>query len=107
MSLRKDAVELSDALNQIVASASDSRSAYVAELAGGLAKKVIQYDRAVFDEHSREEASDALAKVAETVSALSAASAKLELDAFKGDLLDTYWLLPAIFRESKYRDQTL
>jgi hypothetical protein len=40
MSLRKDAVELSKILNQIVASGSDSRSAYVAELARGIAENV-------------------------------------------------------------------
>ena len=107
MSLRKDAVELSKILNEIVASACDSPSAYVAELARGIAKNVAQYDRAVFDNSSRVEASDALAELAEVVSALSAASVKGELKVFKGDLLERYWRLHTIFRESKYRDQTL
>jgi hypothetical protein len=107
MSLRKDAVELSKILNQIVASASDSGSAYVAELARGIAENVAQYDRAVFDKCSRVEAGDALAELAEVVNALSAESVKGELDIFKGDLLDRYWRLHTIFQESRYRDQTL
>jgi hypothetical protein len=98
---------LSKILNQIVASASDSRSAYVAELAKGIAENVAQYDRAVFDNCSRVEAGDALAELAEAVSALSAASVKGDLDVFKGDLLDRYWRLHTIFRETRYRDQTL
>ena len=107
MSLREDAVELSKILNQNVASASDSRSDYVAELARGLEENVTQYDRAVFDKCSRLESADALSELAEVVSALSAASVKGELDIFKGDLLDRYWRLHTIFRESRYRDQTL
>ena len=107
MSLRKDAVELSKILNQIVASASDSRSALVAELARGIAENVARYDRAVFDKCSRVEAGDVLAELADVVSALSAASVKGELDTFKGDLLDRHWRLHTIFRESRYRDQTL
>jgi len=107
MSLRKDAVELSKVLNQIVASASDSRSASVAKLARGIAENVAEYDRAVFDKCSRVEASDALEELAEVMSALSAASVKGGWDIFAGDLLDRYWGLHTIFRESRYRDQTL
>ena len=107
MSLRKDAVELSKILNEIVASACDSPSAYVAELARGIAKNVVHCDRAVFNECSRVEARDALAELAEVVSALSAASIKGELNIFQGDLLDRYWRLHTIFQESRYRDQTL
>lgn len=107
MSLRKDAIELSKVLNEIVASACDSHSAYVAELARDIAKNVKQYDRAVFDNCSRGEASDALAELAEVVSSLSAASVKGELNIFNGDLLDRYWRLHTIFRESRYSDQTL
>jgi hypothetical protein len=107
MSLPKDAVELSKVLNQIVASASGSRSAYVADLARSIAENVAQYDRAVFDERSREEASNALKQLEEVVSALSAASVKGELSIFKSDLLERYWRLHTIFRESRYRDQTL
>ena len=53
------------------------------------------------------EAGDALAELAEVVSALSAASVKGELDIFKGDLLDRYWRLHTIFRESRHLDQRL
>ncbi len=107
MSLRRDAVELSRILNQIVETASDSRSAYIAKLARKIGESVAQYDRAVFDERPREEAGDALAQLAEVVSALSAASVKGELDIFNGDLLERYWRLHTIFRESRYRDQKL
>jgi hypothetical protein len=44
--------------------------------------------------------------MAEDVSDLSATAAKLELPGF-GHSLDAYWRLYTIFRESKYRDQTL
>jgi hypothetical protein len=74
-----------------------SPSAYVAELAWDIAKNVVQYDRAVFDKCSRVEASDALAELAETVSALSPASVKGELNVFKGDILDQHWRLHKIF----------
>lgn len=107
MSLRKDAIELSKILNQIVARVSDSHPAYIAEMARGIAENVVRYDRAVFDKCSRGEASDALSELAEVVSTLSVASAKGELDIFKGDLLDRYWQLHTIFRETRYRDQTL
>jgi hypothetical protein len=107
MSLRQDAVELSKVLNEIVVSARDGRSAYGAELARGIARIVVQYDRAVFDKCSRVEASDALAELAEAVSALSTASVKGEWNIFKGDILDRYWRLHTIFRESRYRHQTL
>ncbi len=107
MSLRKDAVELSNILNEIVASACGCPSAYVAELARAIAKNVAQYDEAVFDNCSRVDASDSLAELAEVVSTHSAASVKDELNIFKGDLLDRYWRLHTIFRESRYRDQTL
>ena len=76
MSLRNDAVELSRILNQIVASARHSRVGHAAELAGRIASSAARYDRAVFDLRSREEASDALANLAGSVSALSTASAK-------------------------------
>jgi hypothetical protein len=107
MSLRKDAIELSKILHEILESTSGSRSAYLTELARKIGESVAAYDRAVFDKRSREEASDALAQLAEVVSALSAASVKGELDTFKGDLLERYWRLHTIFRESRYRDQTL
>jgi hypothetical protein len=106
MSLRKDAVELSNILNEIVASACDGPSPYVAELARGIAKDLSQYE-AVFDDCSRVDASDALAELAEVVSVISAASVKGELNIFKSGLLDRYWRLHTIFRESRYRDQIL
>jgi hypothetical protein len=107
MSLQKDAIELSKILNEIVASAAHCRSAYVAELANRIEPNVARYDRAVFDLHSREAARDALADLADSVSAVSAESARGEPTVFKGDLIDRYFRLYTIFRESKYRDQTL
>jgi hypothetical protein len=107
MSLRKDAIELSRVLSEIVASASNRRSGSIAELARSVAENVAKYDRAVFEKRSRVEASDALADFAEVVSALSAASTKSELDLFEGELLSRYWRLHTIFREARYRDQSL
>lgn len=107
MSLRNDAVELSRVLNQIVESAKDSRSEYVAGLVKRIAPAVARYDAAVFELHSRDVASSALAEVADDLDALSAAATKGELHTFKGNALDLYWRLRTIYRESKYRDEAL
>jgi len=107
MSLQKDAIQLSSVLNEILNSANGSRSAYISKLAERIAPLIVRFDRAVFDMHSREEASDALSEMAEGMSALSAAATKGELHAFPGRSLDSYWRLYTIFQESKYRDQEL
>ena len=106
MSLRSDASELSSVLNEIIRTAAQGNSAYVAELAARLAPVVSRYDHAVLERHSREEASEALTEMADGMSNLSAAATKLELHGF-GRSLDSYWRLYAIFRESRYRDETL
>jgi hypothetical protein len=68
---------------------------------------VARFDRAVLDLRSRTEAGDALADLADGVSALSALSTKGELAFCKGDLIVDYWRLHTIFREEKYCDESL
>ena len=107
MSLRSDATQLSRVLNEIVRIAQNENAEYVTKLAARIAPVVARYDHAVFDLHSREQASEALTEMAESMSDLSATAAKLELLGFQGNSLGSYWRLYTIFRESKYRDQAL
>ena len=107
MSLRSDAVQLSRVLNEIVRIAQNENAEYVAKLAASIAPVVEPYDHAVFDLHSREQASEALTEMAESMSDLSAAAATGEIPGFQGNSLNSYWRLYTIFRESKYRDEAL
>jgi hypothetical protein len=107
MSLRNDAAELSRVLHQIVEGAIVSPSRHIADLAVSIAPGVLEYDRAVFDLRSRESASDALDSIVDNMNALSAAVTRGELPLFGDKVLGAYWRLYTIFRESKYRDQTL
>jgi hypothetical protein len=106
MSLRGDASELSRALNEIIRAAVGEHDPYVADVAARLAPLIARYDHAVLERHSREDACEVLTEMAEDMSDLSATAAKLELRGF-GHSLDAYWRLYTIFREWKYRDQTL
>jgi hypothetical protein len=107
MSFRSDATELSRVLNDIIRTASEGNGEYVSELAARLAPVIARYDHAVFERRSREEASEALTEMAESMSDLSAAATRLELRGFGRRSLDSYWRLCTIFRESKYRDEIL
>ena len=107
MSLRSDAVQLSRVLNEIVRIAQNENAEYVAKLAASIAPVVERYDYAVFDLHSREQASEALTEMAESMSDLSAAAATGEIPGFQGNSLNSDWRLYTIFRESKYRDEAL
>lgn len=107
MSLRMAAIQLSGILNEISATASNSPFAHVTELGREMAQDLARYDKAVFELHSREAASDALEDLADRVNHPSAASTRGELAIFEGDVLDSYWHLRTIFWETKYHDQML
>jgi len=110
MPLRKDAIELSVALNQIVGGLLAYESGcnlYAMNLAKRLGPSVQTYDRAVFVRPSRDETRDAISALAESMDAVSTASSKGEMDFGLSAAINQYWKLYTIFRESKYRDELL
>jgi hypothetical protein len=110
MSLRKDAIELSVALNQIVAGLFAYESGcnlHATNLAKRLGPMVQAYDLAVFIRPSREEAHEAISALAESMDAVSAASSKGEMDFGLSEAINQYWKLYTIFRELKYRNELL
>ena len=110
MSLRDDAIKLTAALNQIVSRVLGNRSdtgTYRGVLAERLAPIVEAYDNAVFVRCSREEASEALSDLSGYVEALSASFVHGDLKADIAKPIHEYWRLYTIFRESRYRHDTL
>ena len=111
MSLRGEASELSTALNLILEAllsrGSDGWSPYATEAARKLAPAIRAYDRAVFETRSRQAASEALGDLADSLSDLSAAATKGEMPLSAAASLNKYWKLYTIFRESKYRNDSL
>lgn len=106
MSLRRDAIELSAALGEIVGIALACQDLYVGEFGRRIVPMLSLYDHAVFDSRSHEHASEAIAGMAGQMESLSATAAKLELHDFDRQLAQ-YWQLRTIFQEVRYRDQTL
>ena len=111
MTLRRDAIELSKVLSQIVADLgnfnADNRSSYTNELARSLAPIVAVYDQAVFEYKSRTAASDALRDMVEYMHEVNGAATKGEINFTSANVLNKYWRLRTIFQESRYRDQVL
>jgi hypothetical protein len=110
MSLRTDAIELSVALNQVLAGllAYDlGRNVYATELAKRLGPRVETYDHAVFVRPSRADAADAISALADCMATVSSASTKGEMDFGVSNAINKYWNLYTIFRESKYREESL
>ena len=110
MSLRKDALKLSSALNEIVSqvlSYDSGRNSYARKLASRLGPLVEAYDQAVLVQPSRVEALEALSGLAECMYDVSSASASGDMEFGIDRELETYWKLYTIFRESKYRNESL
>ncbi len=108
--LRNDAIELSSALNEIVSgllSCNSADAAYARTMAHRLGPLVQDYNRAVFDTRSRDEASEALSELAVCIGSVMAASTKGEMDFGINNALGTYWRLYTIFRESRYGGDSL
>ena len=105
MSLRGDAAKLSKALNQIVAGALRNRSEYATSLAYRISPIAERYDAAL-QAHSREGANSALGELRADMGELSGLVAH-RLITLPGNSLDRYWELHTIFRESRYRDQSV
>src|SRR5678815_37070 len=101
MSLRTDAIELSVALNEVVAGllAYDlGRNAHATKLAKRLGPIVEAYDHAVFVRPSREDAADAISTLADCMADVSWDSSNGEMDFGVSSAINKYWNLYTIFR---------
>jgi hypothetical protein len=110
MSLRKDAMELSFALNEIVeglCSYKSGRNKLCRDLASRLAPMVERYDQAVYVRRSRQDAAEAISALSEDLHAVSTASSKGEMDFAFNKAINNYWRLHTIFRESRHREESL
>jgi hypothetical protein len=108
--LRDAAVELSSALNQIVSVLLADQSANVAyakRLAGRLGPLVADFDDAVFAKRSRDQAGIVISALSQCVEMVNAASAKGEMNFPFGGAMARFAQLQTIFRESRYRGQSL
>jgi hypothetical protein len=111
MSLSADAIELSEVLNSILTALGSydhgRHEAYARAVRRRLAPLVKAYDRAVFITRSRQQAADLAASIKHELENLSAASTKGEMGIIEDEVLDRYWHLHAIFRETRHRDKSV
>ena len=108
MSLRDKAIALSRTLNAIATALEQIQdSEYTREIAAFLKPIVAQYDQAVYVTRSREQAAAAIDELSECMDSVNAAVTKGEMDLFDEPVLEQYWELHTIFRESRYRHQSL
>lgn len=108
MTLRNRAITLSRTLNAIVAALEQYQdSEYTRELAAFLKPVVAQYDQAVYETRSREQAAAAIDELSECMDNVNAAATKGGMELFGESVLAQYWELHTIFRESRYRHQSL
>ena len=106
--LRDKAIALSQTLNAVVAALEKyQRSEYITELAAYLSPIVARYDEAVYVSRSREQAAAAIDASSECMDSVNAAATRGETDIFGESVLERYWVLHTIFRESRYREQSL
>ena len=108
MSLRDKAIALSQTLNAVVAALERyQESDYIRELAAYLTPVVARYDEAVYVTRSREHAAAAIDALSECMDSVNAAATRGEMDIFGEPVLERYWDLRTVFRESRYREQSL
>jgi len=68
---------------------------------------VAAFDQAVFVRPSRDDAGQAIAILAQCMDAVSTASSKGEMNFGFSEAINQYWELHTVFRESRYRDESL
>ena len=114
MSLRTDANELLSTLKEVVASLQryehPSRAPYGDDMAARLAPAVSDLERAVVENRSRDAAVAAMDEIEPLMHNINGASTKGGLNIFPGydnQVLDSYWRLETIFRESRYAAENL
>ena len=111
MTLATQARELVEVLRSVVAALdrfkrSEQRH-YTCSLADRLRPFVAQFESAVVAERNRAGAERVPADIIEVMREVNGAATKGEMDIFGGDMLDRYWDLSAIFRESKFSGDSL
>lgn len=108
--LRDAAVELSSALNQtlsvLLADQSENK-VYAKRVAGRLEPLIADFDDALFEKRSRAQAGLAISSLTQCVEMVNVASTKGEMNFPFETAMATFARLQAIFRESRYRGQSL
>ena len=114
MPLRDDALELVDVLKRVVTALENFRhpygASYAADMARQLCPLVSDFELAVTQDHSRNDAKEVLSIIAPLMQNVNGAATKGELNIFpngQGDTLEEYWRLRTIFQESIYADEKL
>lgn len=113
MSLQRKAARLSAALNAILEASETfalrNADVYIAGIVRELRPEVVGFTDAVERTRDKEAASEALKALARHIAALSSASTKGERNIFPAtdDALTLYWDLHTIFREARYRNESL
>ena len=109
-SLRAAAIELSSALNQVLSgllSYDSVDASHARRLASTLGPHVEDYNHAVFVTRSRDEAGQALSEMTAYMRTIMGATAKDGMVLGIHHALWRYWELRMIFREAKYREDSL
>ena len=108
MMLRDKAIALSRTLNAIVAALEQYQGAeYAREMAACLKSVVARYDQAVYVTRSRKQAAAAVDELSEHMDDVNAAATKGGMELVGDSVLAQYWDLHTIFRETRYRHQSL
>jgi hypothetical protein len=107
MTLRETAEELSKLMRAIADSAGGSSSADISQYADSLDPGIRGYDNAVFVSRSRAEAQEHLNDLVPLVADLNQAATKGELHEFPPYLIDRFFELHTIFRESRFAGEEL
>ncbi len=108
MTLKDKALELADTLRKIVQCLRAYGIEYTSQLANILNPQVEALFIAIHEERSRSHAADILTDIAPTMYEVNGAATKGDMDIFLGtDLLNRYWDLETIFRESRYSNESL
>lgn len=114
MPLKEDAIELGQILQKVVSALIAFRhpygSSYGADMASHIAPLVTDYRAAITTHRSRQLAQQALDDLHPLVSNVAGASTKGDLAIFRypdHDVLDRYYTLYTIFRESRYENDIL
>lgn len=106
--LRDQAQRLGQVLQEIVHDLGRYGVDYTSRLAAALRPQVDAFTRAVIEERSRIHAQEILSDIAPVMEEVSGAATKGEMPIFADQtLLDRYWELHTIFRETRFAKEAL
>lgn len=114
MSLRSDALELLETLKQVVEALRrfehPNGATYGADMAARLGSMVAELEQAIVEHRSREAAVVALDEIGPLMENVNGAATKGDLMIFPccdDQVLNSYWRLRTVFRESRYAAESL